>query len=153
VVSIRIKQIKTDLFGVVDAADPEVFRGVFSAPDHPVRILNIDERVLDQVANGLGIQLKRLGEDLFDYVTGDYHSKADGPTGTQLGNVTEALSYLLLRSGTTGVTRSTQGTHTRTSTMSRRAQIISPANSTRPWTEQSAWRDVLLFDWVRRFLM
>ncbi|WP_437808110.1 hypothetical protein [Sorangium sp. So ce1078] len=103
--SIRIKQIKTDLFGVVDAADPEVFRGVFSAPDHPVRILNIDERVLEQVANGLGIQLKRLGEDLFDYVTGEYHPKADGPAGTQLGNVTEALSYLLLRSGTRGVTR------------------------------------------------
>lgn len=104
-IPITIKQISTDLFGVVDAEDPEAFRSVFSAPDHPVRTVSIDDTVLDQVANSLGIQLKRIGEDLSDFVRGDYHLKADAPTGTQMGNVTEALSYLLLRSDGTAVTR------------------------------------------------
>jgi hypothetical protein len=104
--AIVIKQVNAPLFGVVDSPDPEVFRSVFAAPGHIVHELELNEVVFDQIGNALGIHFKNLAADLLEFVTGTYHPNTDPPTGTHLGNMAEALSYLLLsRTNGMAVTR------------------------------------------------
>ncbi len=75
-------------------ADKESFRKEFSSGG-PARELEIDDAALDLLAEQLGLDAEALVWDAARYSKGLYRDKACGLAGSRLGDLGEAITYLL----------------------------------------------------------